>query len=44
MSADPDDRRKLRDLLCSRRVYVPKGRSILILDALYGVVKEEILG
>lgn len=40
--ADPDDRRKLRDLLRSRRVYVPKGRSILISDALYAVVKEEI--
>lgn len=40
--ADPDDRRKLRDLLRDHRVYVPKVRSILISNALHGVVKEDL--
>lgn len=38
---DSDDRRKLRDILRSRRVYVAKGRSILISDALYSVVEKD---
>lgn len=37
-----DNRRELRDYLRTHGVYVPKGRGILIADALYAVVKEGI--
>lgn len=40
--ANHDDRRKPRNLLRSGCVYPRKGWSIIILDALYAVVKEEI--
>lgn len=42
MILDSDDRRKLRDLLQKRGVYVAKGRNILIFDALYDVFKNDI--
>lgn len=39
---DPDDRRKLRELLRDRRVYVPNGRSILVPDELNAAVKDSL--
>lgn len=37
-----DQRRNLRDLLCERGVYVPKGRNVFIADALHMVVQEDL--
>lgn len=41
-NADIDYRSKLRYLLCSRGIYVPKDGNIVISDSLYAVVKEYI--
>lgn len=39
---DPDGLRTYRDLLKERDVFVPKGRHILILDALYDIIKTDL--
>lgn len=41
-SIDSDTRRNLRDLLRSRGVFVPKGRNVLIADALHQVAQEDL--